>query len=57
MPAASQNKQSGKQEGLSNTDTKHSTDPSKDPGKAKKADGTPDTSKEKGTVDPKRKTA
>ena len=44
--------QSGKQEGLSNTDTKHSTDITSDPDKSKKDDGSPETAKMKGTVDP-----
>lgn len=52
--AGSTNTQSGKQEGLSNTDTKHSTDTTNDPSKSKKAEGGPDTAKVKGTVDPKR---
>jgi len=52
--AGSHNTQTGKQEGLTNTDTKHSTDISKDPSKSKKAEGAPDTAKLKGTVDPKR---
>lgn len=46
--------QSSKQEGLSNTDTKHSTDISSNPDKSKKSEGSPDTAKSKGTVDPKR---
>lgn len=46
---------SGKQEGLSNTDTKHSTDISNNPNKSKKSEGGPDTAKVKGTVDPNRK--
>ena len=41
---------SGKQEGLVNTDTKHSTDITKDPDKSKKAGGMPETAKQKGTV-------
>ncbi|KUJ21728.1 uncharacterized protein LY89DRAFT_694232 [Mollisia scopiformis] len=49
-----QNSQDGKQEGLSNTDTKHSTDITNDPSKSKKSEGGPDTAKVKGTVDPKR---
>lgn len=53
-PAAGDNTQSGKQEGLSNTDTKHSTDIANDPSKSKKSEGGPDTAKVKGTVDPKR---
>ncbi|MDI1489271.1 MAG: hypothetical protein OHK93_008549 [Ramalina farinacea] len=46
--------QSGKQEGLSNTDTKHSVDISNDPDKSKKGEGVPETAKLKGTVDPNR---
>ena len=46
--------QSGKQEGLSNTDTKHSTDIANDPDKSKKGEGAPETAKSKGTVDPTR---
>ena len=46
--------QSGKQEGLTNTDTKHSTDIANDPDKSKKGEGTPETAKSKGTVDPSR---
>jgi len=53
-PAGSQNTQSGKQEGLSNTDTKHSTDITSNPEKSKKGEGVPETGKAKGTVDPKR---
>ncbi|MCJ1370735.1 hypothetical protein MMC20_001948 [Loxospora ochrophaea] len=53
-PAGSQSTQSGKQEGLSNTDTKHSTDITNNPEKSKKGEGTPETSKSKGTVDPAR---
>ncbi|ESZ96087.1 hypothetical protein SBOR_3564 [Sclerotinia borealis F-4128] len=48
------NSQSGKQEGLSNTDTKHSTDINNDPTKSKKGEGAPETAKVKGTVDPNR---
>ncbi|KAF2137454.1 uncharacterized protein K452DRAFT_235859 [Aplosporella prunicola CBS 121167] len=50
----SQNQQSGKQEGLSNTDTKHSTDPVSDPNKSTKGEGTAETAKVKGTVSPNR---
>ncbi|ATZ48524.1 hypothetical protein BCIN_03g07260 [Botrytis cinerea B05.10] len=50
----SKNTQSGKQEGLSNTDTKHSTDITNDPSKSKKGEGAPETAKVKGTVDPNR---
>lgn len=46
--------QSGKQEGLSNTDTKHSTDITNDPDKSKKGEGAPETAKLKGTIDPGR---
>ena len=46
---------SGKQAGLSNTDTKHSTDPANDPEKSKKSEGAPETAKLQGTVDPGRK--
>ena len=48
------NTQSGKQEGLSNTDTKHSTNIADDPEKSKKGEGAPETAKSKGTVDPGR---
>ena len=48
------NTQSGKQEGLSNTNTKHSTDIANDPEKSKKGEGMPETAKSKGTVDPMR---
>ena len=50
----SMNSQSGKQAGLSNTDTKHSTDITKSPEKSTKADGGPETAKSQGTVDPSR---
>ncbi|KAK3166731.1 hypothetical protein OEA41_009856 [Lepraria neglecta] len=50
----SRTSQSGKQEGLSNTDTKHSTDIANDPEKSTKAEGGPETAKNKGTVDPSR---
>lgn len=53
-PAGGQSIQSGKQEGISNTDTKHSTDITNDPEKSTKGEGTPETSKSKGTVDPSR---
>jgi hypothetical protein len=46
---------SKKQSGLSNTDTKHSTEPHLDPEKSKKGEGTAETAKIKGTVDPSRK--
>lgn len=48
----SMNIQSGKQEGVSNTDTKHSTDISGDPEKSQKPGGDPETAKSKGTIDP-----
>lgn len=41
---------SGKQAGLSNTPTKHSTDPTHDPKMSKKAEGAPETAKLQGTV-------
>jgi hypothetical protein len=47
---------SGKQEGVSNTDTKHSYDLNNDPSRSKKPEGGPDTAKVKGTVDPNRPT-
>lgn len=46
--------QSGKQEGLSNTDTKHSTDIANNPEKSTKGEGGPETAKNKGTVQPGR---
>ena len=46
----SQNQMSGKQAGLSNTPTKHSLDPTKDPQNSKKAEGAPETAKLQGTV-------
>jgi hypothetical protein len=45
---------SGKQQGISNTDTKHSTDLLTDPTKPKKAEGQVESAKLKGTVDPRR---
>lgn len=53
-PAGGQGTQSGKQEGLSNTDTKYSTNIADDPDKSTKGEGSPETSKSKGTVDPQR---
>lgn len=44
--------QSGKQEGVSNSDTKHSTDIAGDPEKSQKPGGDPETAKSKGTIDP-----
>lgn len=52
MPAGNQNTMSGKQDGLSNTDTKHSVDITNDPEKSKKGEGVPETAKVKGPVDP-----
>ncbi|KAI4287526.1 MAG: hypothetical protein L6R35_003214 [Caloplaca aegaea] len=43
-----------KQEGLSNTDTKHSTDLDNNPDKSKKGEGFVETAKAKGPVDPSR---
>ncbi|KAG9233767.1 hypothetical protein BJ875DRAFT_463321 [Amylocarpus encephaloides] len=51
---ATSGKHSGAQEGLSNTDTKHSTDITNDPSTSKKGEGVPETAKSKGPVDPKR---
>lgn len=45
--------QSGKQEGVSNADTKHSTDIAGDPEKSQKPGGDPETAKSKGTIDPR----
>jgi len=45
---------SNKQRGISNTDTRHSTDLSKNPEKSQKGEGTVETAKIKGTVDPSR---
>jgi hypothetical protein len=42
--------QTQKQSGVSNTDTKHSTDVAQNPEKSNKAEGTVDTAKVKGTV-------
>ncbi|KAI9715800.1 MAG: hypothetical protein M1828_000705 [Chrysothrix sp. TS-e1954] len=46
---------SSKQKGLSNTDTKHAHDFSGEQNLSKKSEGTPETAKLQGTVDPKRK--
>jgi hypothetical protein len=43
-----------KQSGFSNTDTRHSTDLSKNPEKSQKGEGTVETAKVKGTIDPNR---
>lgn len=48
--------QGKKEEGISNTDTAHSSDISQDPGKSKKGEGTAETAKIKGTVKPDRPT-
>ncbi|KAI9810542.1 MAG: hypothetical protein M1827_006215 [Pycnora praestabilis] len=53
-PAKSMNETSGKQEGLSNTDTKHSTDITNNKDKSRKGEGMPETAKSKGAVDPSR---
>ena len=45
---------SGKQEGLSNTDTKHSEDITTSSEKSTKGEGTVETAKLKGTVSPNR---
>ena len=45
---------SGKQAGLSNTDTKHSYKIDEMDDKSKKGEGGPDTAKLQGTVDPNR---
>ncbi|KAF9629222.1 hypothetical protein BFW01_g10425 [Lasiodiplodia theobromae] len=50
----SQNQTSGKQQGVSNTDTRHSTDVDNDPSKSKKSEGGVDTAKSKGTISPNR---
>lgn len=51
-PEGSQNTISGKQAGLTNTDTKHSTDIAGNEEKSSKRDGSPETAKAKGTIDP-----
>ncbi|KAL8770902.1 MAG: hypothetical protein Q9209_003553 [Squamulea sp. 1 TL-2023] len=48
------NTTSQKQEGLTNTNTKHSTNMDSDPGKSKKGEGAVETAKVKGSVDPGR---
>ncbi|KAI9713068.1 MAG: hypothetical protein M1820_001053 [Bogoriella megaspora] len=53
----SQNQMSGKQRGLSNTETKHSTDIANNPEKSRKGEGTPETAKSMGTVKVDRPTA
>ncbi|KAH7083768.1 hypothetical protein FB567DRAFT_529887 [Paraphoma chrysanthemicola] len=52
--AKSSNETSGKQEGLSNTDTHHSTDVSNLDDKSKKGEGVAETAKVKGTVSTER---
>ncbi|KAF2083996.1 hypothetical protein K490DRAFT_69256 [Saccharata proteae CBS 121410] len=56
-PDLDQNQMSGKQAGLSNTDTKHSTDVASNPEKSKKGEGSVETAKTKGTVSPDRPAA
>ena len=46
----STNEMSGKQEGLSNSDTKHTNQIDKEPGKSKKGEGVAESAKVKGTV-------
>lgn len=53
-PVGGKNSQSAKQEGLSNTDTKHSTNITDSPDHSTKGEGAPETAKVKGTVDPAR---
>jgi hypothetical protein len=48
------NETSGKQEGLSNSDTHHSSQISKQDGKSKKGEGVAETAKLKGTVSTER---
>jgi len=45
------NEMSGKQEGLSNADSGHSTPVADNPNKSSKGEGTAETAKLKGTVD------
>lgn len=45
---------SNKQRGMSNADTRHSTDLSENPEKSNKGEGTVETAKVKGTIDPNR---
>ncbi|KAL8670061.1 MAG: hypothetical protein Q9168_005380 [Polycauliona sp. 1 TL-2023] len=56
-PPSGSNTTSQKQEGLSNTNTKHSTDMDNNPDKSKKGEGVVETAKVKGSVDPSRPTA
>ncbi|KAL8802093.1 MAG: hypothetical protein Q9182_004037 [Xanthomendoza sp. 2 TL-2023] len=53
-PPSGPNTMSQKQEGLSNTSTKHSTDMDNNPDKSKKGEGMVETAKLKGSVDPGR---
>ncbi|MCJ1423639.1 hypothetical protein MMC29_001523 [Sticta canariensis] len=53
-PAGGQGTQSGKQEGLDNADTKHSPGIATGPEKSHKPEGSLETAKLKGTVDPSR---
>ncbi|KAL8654824.1 MAG: hypothetical protein Q9226_003282 [Calogaya cf. arnoldii] len=53
-PPSGPNTTSQKQEGLSNTSTKHSTDLDSSPEKSKKGEGVVETAKVKGAVDPGR---
>jgi hypothetical protein len=52
--AKSQNEMSGKQQGLSNDDTGHSTPVADNPNKSSKGEGVAETAKLKGTVDTNR---
>ncbi|KAI9793097.1 MAG: hypothetical protein M1816_000995 [Peltula sp. TS41687] len=53
-PAGGQHTMSGKQEGVSNTDTKFPVDLMRDHPTPHKGEGTPETAKSKGTIDPHR---
>ncbi|KAH7138772.1 hypothetical protein B0J11DRAFT_515255 [Dendryphion nanum] len=53
-PSKSQNEQSGKQQGLDNDDTGHTSAPQDDPQKSKKGEGAAETAKLKGTVSTER---
>jgi hypothetical protein len=52
--AKSQNEMSGKQQGMSNDDTGHSTPVADNPNKSSKGEGVAETAKLKGTVDTQR---
>lgn len=56
VSSGSADDQGKKQEGLSNTDTKHSIDISQSPEQSKKGEGTAETAKVKGTIKPDRPT-